>query len=118
MRSLVRTRSGIFRIDEAMTLEEAARLAGEGRLQDKLLPPDYALKHLPRVLVSESMNKQVRNGAKIPVTEKYRILDEAQPVRIYLQDRFWGIAERQGDELRWKVQISPEEDPEDIIECM
>lgn len=118
MRSLVRTRSGIFRLDEAMTLEEAAQLADEGRLREKLLPPDYALTHLPRVEVPEAMSKQVRNGAKIPVTEEYRMLDEARPVRIYLQNRFWGIAERQEDELRWKVQISPEENPEEIIECV
>ena len=29
-------------------------------------------------------------------------------VRIYLNNEFWGMAERQGDMLVWKCQLPPE----------
>ncbi|MBR2661107.1 MAG: tRNA pseudouridine(55) synthase TruB [Clostridia bacterium] len=114
MQSLVRTRSGAFRIEDTVSPEEARELAGTGKLAGKLLPADYALGHLPRTDMPVKYRKMVINGAKMPLTDDTAALNEGDPVRIYLEGSFWGIAARREDELVWKAQIAPEEGPEEM----
>lgn len=108
MRSLVRTRCGAFRAGEAMTLEEAGILAEKGTLSSRLLPPDYPLQHLMRIDIPSAMHRLVENGAKLPLTSVAEMPKEGQPVRIYLEDTFWGIAARREELLVWKALIAPE----------
>ena len=112
MRSLLRTKSGVFTINNAITLEEAKALAEAGKLESRLLPPDYALGHLPKADVPARFGKAVRNGAKLPLLPETEMLQEGDPVRIYLNNQFWGIAVRRENELVWKAQIAPEETEE------
>ena len=114
MRSLIRTRSGAFSIDNAISPEEAKALAEEGRLAEYLLPPDYALKHLPRTDIPEKLARIVINGAKMPLVPGTETMAEGEPVRIYLKNDFWGIAARKEQELVWKAQIAPEDGPEEM----
>ena len=114
MQSLTRTQSGVFRIDDAVTIEEARALAEQGRLKEKMHVPDYALGHLKRMDVHSGLRKMVINGAKLPVffnTEQY---PEGEPVRIYLDGVFWGIAARQEEQMIWKALIAPEDDSEEM----
>lgn len=109
MRFLLRSQSGIFRLDTALTLEEAAAYASSGTLAQHLLPLDMPLQHLPKVNAGENLRKQVENGAKLPL----RLLSgdalaEGQAARVYLNDVFWGMAAREGDKLAWRAQIAPE----------
>lgn len=113
MRSLLRTRSGVFTIAAAMTLDEARELSAAGRLREKMLAPDYPLQHLRRADIPAKYRKQVRNGTKIPA----EILDGETPgadenLRVYLDGVFWGIMRREGNLLVWRAQIAPEKDPE------
>ena len=109
MRSLIRTRSGVFTKETALKLEDAVHMAEEGKLAGKLLPPDYPLAHIPRTDVPEHLSRQVINGAKIPLTGRMKAeTAEGEPVRIYLRNEFWGIAVRRGMELAWRAQIAPE----------
>ena len=112
MRSLTRTRSGTFQIEEAMALEEAKELAENGRLTERLLPPDYALNHLQRMDVPDRQRKLVFNGAKLPLPQDQEAPAEDEPVRIYLNGDFWGIAVRKGNQMVWKVLIAPQDGPE------
>ena len=114
MRSLTRTQSGVFRIENAITLEEARTIADEGKLAGRMFPPDYALEHLPRKDVPEELAKKVINGAKLPVCPEDSQYAEEEPVRIYLQGRFWGIAARRGDQIIWKALIAPEDYSEEM----
>ena len=114
MRSLTRTRSGAFRIEDAMTLDEARELAEKGELAGRLLPPDYPLAHLPRLDMPRQYRKPVINGAKLTLPAGTDIPDEGVPVRIYLEGQFWGIAARQGKILAWKAQIAPEDGTEEM----
>ena len=112
MRSLLRTRSGTFTIDNAITLEEAKALAEAGQLESRLLPPDYALGHLPKTDIPVRFGKAVINGAKLPLFHDAEVLQEGEAVRVYLRNQFWGIAVRRGEELVWKAQIAPEDTEE------
>ena len=109
MRFLLRSQSGVFRLDTAMTLEEAAEWKEQGRLAENLLALDMPLKHLPRVDARPGLHKQVENGVKLPIK---RVdgdeLQEGQVTRVYLNNEFWGMAAREGDMLVWRALIAPE----------
>ena len=108
MRSLVRTRSGVFTTETAITLEEARELAAEGRLAERMLLPDHPLGHLKKAEIPEKYAKQVAAGAKIPAGALREETGENENLRVYLNGEFWGIMHRDGDMLAWKVQIAPE----------
>lgn len=114
MRSLTRTRSGVFGTENALSLDEARALSAQGKLTDRLLPPDFALGHLQRKDVPLRYGKLVKNGAKIPVCREDYQYQEEEPVRVYLADQFWGIAVRQGEKLVWKAQIAPDDLSEEM----
>ena len=114
MRSLVRTRSGAFRIEEAITPDNARDLAEKGELEKRMLPPDYPLGHLPRTDVPPRYRKSVMNGMKLPLMPGTENLAKEEPVRVYLEEQFWGIAVRHEEQLVWKALIAPENGPEEM----
>ncbi|HET6420346.1 MAG TPA: tRNA pseudouridine(55) synthase TruB [Geobacteraceae bacterium] len=61
--SLHRTASGIFTIDEAVTLEELALLNGTGCLEDKIMSPYRSLSHYKNFELTDKGARMVRNGA-------------------------------------------------------
>ena len=110
MRSLLRTKSGVFTLETALKLDEARELAAEGKLAEKMLPPDYPLKHLRRIDSPACYAKQVRSGAKIPADFlRENLPAETENLRVYLDGAFWGIMRREGGLLVWRAQIAPEE---------
>ena len=109
MRSLVRTLSGVFRAEDGITLDEARELAAEGKLGERMLPPDYPLGHLRRVDVPARYAKMVAGGAKIPAGFLEKDIDGTENLRVYLDNCFWGIMKKEGDVLIWRAQIAPEE---------
>lgn len=116
MRSLLRSRSGPFTLENAVSLDEARNLAEEGKLREKLLPPDFALTGLPRADVPEKWRKKVENGARIPGGGwSPNSLPENAPVRVYMKDEFWGIAVFQNQELVWKALIAPGKEEENGV---
>ncbi|MBQ2954400.1 MAG: tRNA pseudouridine(55) synthase TruB [Clostridia bacterium] len=110
MRFLLRSKSGVFTLDTAITLEEAAAHKEAGTLADNLLPLDWPIQHICRVNAPEWLAKQVINGVKLPVKRVRGAAEvaEGQPVRVYLRGQFWGIAAREGDMLVWKCQTPPD----------
>jgi len=64
---MVRTRVGRFTLEEAHTLEELARAAGEGRLADVIEPPEAALADLPAVDLSPPQRQAVVHGQPVPL---------------------------------------------------
>ncbi len=108
MRSLLRTRSGVFTLDTALTLEDARTLAAEGRLAEKMMAPDVPLGHLRAADIPARYAKQVAAGAKIPAEGTADDAGENENLRVYLEGRFWGIMKKEGGLLVWKVQIAPE----------
>ena len=109
MRSLIRTRSGFFTLDAALTLEEARELAEEGKLGQRLIPMDAPIQHLRRMDAPTGLARMVAAGAKLPLDRMSGEEPEENGVtRIYLENAFWGMAERRGDQLVWRAQIPPD----------
>ena len=90
---LRRTRSGLFREEEALSIET---LAASIRQQDLLFPLDRALSHLRALSLTEAGGKKVLNGVT-PLESDYQPLAEplvpGEQVRLYLGDRFAAVAE-------------------------
>ena len=110
MRFLLRSQSGAFDLSTAMTLEEAGAFAEAGTLSERLLPLDAPIQHLPKLDVPERLAKLVANGGKLPLTKLpgAEALAEGQPVRVYMNEAFWGIAAREEKMLLWRAQMPPE----------
>lgn len=62
---LIRTRSGPFRIEEAMTLSDLERVVQAGRVQERLLSAGKVLKDFPSVSVTHDGGRHVLHGATI-----------------------------------------------------
>jgi tRNA pseudouridine55 synthase len=62
LNSLTRISSGAFHISSSHTLDEISSYYMEGNIQEILLPPDYAVKHLPSVSVLPEFESAILNG--------------------------------------------------------
>lgn len=65
--SLVRTASGEFTLDQAVTLEELQSAAAAGRAAELVVPLENLLPELPRVTVLPIIERRVRHGARFNV---------------------------------------------------
>ena len=66
MSHLVRLKSGGFSLDEAVKLDELVQIVEQDRLQDVLLPLEYGLNGLEKVVITdEQLVKRIQNGQKI-----------------------------------------------------
>lgn len=96
MSFLIRTRSGVFKIEDAITLET---LKEHHNPEELLKPADYPLGYLPRIQVHESQRRFVLNGNKID--SSYFLNPPEVPidstVTVYLGDQFIGLGNIKGD---------------------
>ena len=111
LKSLVRTRCGIFDITDAVSLldlEEAFRLGGWERY---LYPVDSVLQDLPALVVDAAAEADIRNGKMISIPGGDTVAGEHKTCRACSQDgRFLGILSYVPDSGLWhpdKVFISP-----------
>ena len=109
MRSLIRLRSGFFSIENSLGLDEARLLASQGLLEDKIIPMDMPLSGMARMEAPKTFLKAVSAGAALPLDQMSGLIpDEGCVTRVYLDDTFWGIAERREDKLIWRALLPPE----------
>lgn len=101
MEKLIRTRVGIFEIDDAMTLEEVEACVRENVIDEKIRPIDSLFKSWPSARVKPEWDKLLYNGNMLEGTdlepdpenagksgEKYRIYDShGKFCAIYVYDR-------------------------------
>lgn len=101
MESLVRSRVGIFRIEDALKLSELERLQEEDKISDVIIPPDVIFAKDRAVTVNEHGLKPLQNGNCLTsgqLTEQTCFADDEQ-VRVYdSAGRFYGIYGYSGDE--------------------
>ena len=89
MTTLVRTRSGRFTLDGALTLDEIKALVSEGRIMKHILSLEEMLSGYPSVKVqSEMSHRMLRNGNPLPVEElvpegQAELTEDSQLVRVY-----------------------------------
>lgn len=98
---LIRTAAGIFTLNNAISPEQITVDA----LPGLLLPPDAPLAHLPEIRLPVEALHKVRNGNRI--SGAFAVPQQA-PVRVYVDDRFAGIAQYDGEALSFKAMLLKE----------
>ena len=99
---LLRTRTGMFHLDDARTVEELDAAEDLGAL---LLPMDAPLGHLPRVDVREEAERFVRNGNALKRRELKSEPPLHVPTRLYIGSRFAGVGRWQGGAMKFDVML-------------
>ena len=94
MNSLVRSRVGIFGIEDALTLEQIEALRDQDRISCVIIKPDAVFEKHRAAVVAETGRRMAANGNMLrpdQLTEKMDLMDGEQ-VRIYDEaERFYGI---------------------------
>lgn len=86
---LRRTRSGVFGLEAAETPETFERLAEEGRLEERLIPPQEAL-GLPVVELDAIQARRIAHGGDLPAADARGPFERGEPPRP--GDRLAGVA--------------------------
>ncbi|MBD8025726.1 tRNA pseudouridine(55) synthase TruB [Ureibacillus sp. Re31] len=73
MASLVRTASGTFHKENCVTLQQVQEMMKEERVEQIILPVEYALSSYPFIEIDQSNEKQILNGQVLP---KHTLLKE------------------------------------------
>jgi tRNA pseudouridine55 synthase len=85
---LIRTKTNNFSLNQAITLDELACLSPE-KLQNKLLPVDILVEHLPKHDLTDEQFSKVKHGhgfAYLPSCEY-----DSQTIRLYYKQSFLGL---------------------------
>lgn len=80
--ALVRTRSGRFRIEQALDLEHLARKASLGLAEQSLLPLGEALGSFASVTVDASDARRISHGNTIPIPPGFAVSDSASFLQV------------------------------------
>ena len=93
MKSLVRTRVGSFCVEDAVTLSQLEKLAADGRIEEKLWAVDALFEDFPCLHIRPAFLKLIENGNAFLAnqTEEDQTFAAGQWVRVYGEDRFFGI---------------------------
>ena len=105
MRFLLRTRSGSFTLETALTLEMIAAAAEAGTAANLLLPVDMPLAHLPMVDVPLRLQKPLVNGIPLRLEALPALAQTAQPIRMYLAGTLTAIGQVQENTLRVRTWL-------------
>ncbi|MBR4067854.1 MAG: tRNA pseudouridine(55) synthase TruB [Clostridia bacterium] len=109
MRFLLRTLSGVFTLDTAMTIEQLQTAKEAGTLRQLLLPSEIALSHLPVCDLPDGLEKALRNGGHLP-WKRFTALHETNaaegsPACIRLDGRVQAIVERKNDQMKVRTWL-------------
>lgn len=98
MRFLVRTASGSFTLEDALTFEEIGELHQSGLLETKLLSLDYPLGRFPSLGIKEDYRARsfIHGGPldpnEVSCSTGEGTIDDMQPYKVYYRDKFIAMA--------------------------
>lgn len=111
MQSLVRTRAGSFKLQDAVTLSRLQELKDTGRIEEAVMPVDSVFSACPVLHVREMYRKLLENGnALYPgQTLEGTVYGAGDWVRVYREDQsFAGIYAYDGEKERYRpVKMFP-----------
>ncbi len=109
MRFLLRTLSGVFTLESAMTLEQLQNAKENGTLRDMLLPVEAALGHLPVCDLPAGLEKPLRNGGRLPWARFTALhgtaAEDGRPACIRMDGRVQAIVEKHNDQVKARTWL-------------
>ena len=103
MAFLLRTKSGVFELENAVTPEEYLQSVQEG--EPKLLPCDAPIRHIPAVHLGDNLEHAVRNGNPIRLKNWKNPPQEGSVLRVYLGEQFAGMGQVKNGEIRFRCML-------------
>ena len=96
MKSLVRTRVGVFVLEEAWKLSDIEKMVAEGTLLEHITASDQVFMECPKVVVKSEFDKILANGNKLNINqvrfEKEQAFRDGEILRVYdSRDIFTGV---------------------------
>lgn len=92
MTALRRTMAAGFTLESCITLEQAQELAGEGDLEQQLLPVERGFESLPKVFLSAGQTRLFRNGVRLDLDRISCPISEGQTAVYGPESQFLGLA--------------------------
>lgn len=109
MRFLLRSASGPFTLNNAVTLEALKAAREAETLENLILPPETALKHLPFSDTPAALEKALRNGGRLPFLSFPALHDTpaagGTPACLRMNGQLCAIVERHEDELKLRTWL-------------
>jgi tRNA pseudouridine55 synthase len=103
LKTLVRTRCGIFYIENAVSIEQLEEAIEKGNRQQYLYPIDSVLQDIPALTVDEDGEAAIKTGRPIKQREDADDDNQGKYRRAYSRDgRFLAILIRDKDSGRWR----------------
>ena len=104
MQSLKRTKVGIFKLEDAITLAELEKLRDEDRIGDKLYVVDSIFEECPALHAKEDTIRLLENGNSFYPNqmEEKKTYPSGEWVRVYGKERFFGIYAYDTETRRYK----------------
>ncbi len=103
LKTLVRTRYGIFDVKDAVSLEQLEEAIKKGDWQQYLYPIDSVLQDIPALTVDESEEAAIKTGSKIQKNEDTNDDNQGKYRRAYSRDgRFLAILTQDNDSGGWR----------------
>ncbi len=104
---LVRTRSGRFTLDCAVSLGNLADAAASGAVERLLVPMDEALADFPELSVTEAESENILHGGRVPVQQRHSGEASATVFRIHdPSGRLIALGRSDGRELQPNLVFS------------
>lgn len=100
---LIRTKSGPFDIQNALTLEQIKKITDAGKIKDALMPLDYPLSQMPRVTICPHHYSYISNGRSIKTDQLQAFTEgtaDGRKLRIYYNKRFLAVGSVKNGELK------------------
>ena len=93
MSGLVRTKTGVFTLDDTVDIEAVKKMSRE-ELVSKLFPTDYPLVQFGKVELSAKRAKDFVNGKEIPIRDLAIVRESSRDdfYNVYFNDTFLGVA--------------------------
>lgn len=82
MSALVRTRSGPFSLEQALTFEDVEAAIADGTIGQRILPMQSALPNMPQAILPEALERRVQNGRDLTLLKKIEGAETGSLLRI------------------------------------
>lgn len=104
MTGLIRTRAGLFSLEDCITLEQAQEYADRGELSALLLPVERVFEGLPKIRLNEIQSRKFQNGLRLdlnrvhhqPISGSHAVYDST--------NRFLGLAKPDFEKMELMIE--------------
>lgn len=104
MTGLVRTRAGVFTLEDCITLEQAQQCADKQDFSDVLLDTEKIFDGLPKIKLNEIQSRKFINGMRLDLNRVYHTKTNGFHAVFDYKKRFMGLASLDFDKMELVIE--------------